>query len=224
MKYLRTSLRQPDWMLHPMQQFIRENDVVHYEELLSWNIETGGEIEYELFYVEAAREPYEDALSSVDSIRWYEITPIDERSFYVYICQETRPEDRTWREAYTELDLVVLPPVIYDADATFEMTLVGAGEDLRTLIERLPPSIDVTIHSIGTFDRRHETVATDCTERQFEALQAAVALGYYDVPRQGTLNDVARALDCAESTASDLLRKAESAVMKRLVTRYNQES
>ncbi len=177
-----------------------------------------------IFYVEAAREPYEDAILSVDSIRWYEITPIDENSFYVYICQETRTEDRTWREAYTELDLVVLPPVIYDADATFEMTLVGAGEDLRTLIERLPPSIDVTIRSIGTFDRRHETVATDCTERQFEALQAAVAIGYYDVPRQGTLNDVAHALDCAESTASDLLRKAESAVMKRLVTRYTHES
>ncbi len=35
MKYLRATLRQLDWMLHPMQQFIRENDVVHYEELLS---------------------------------------------------------------------------------------------------------------------------------------------------------------------------------------------
>ncbi|ELZ98059.1 HTH DNA binding domain-containing protein [Haloferax mucosum ATCC BAA-1512] len=205
-----------------MQRFIREEDIVRYEELLSWNVETGGEIEYELFYVEAEREPYEDALASVESIRWYEITPIDDGSFYVYICQEARPEDRSWREAYTALNLVVLPPVIYDADATFEMTLVGAGSDLRTLIERLPPSIDVSIHSVGTFDRRHETVATDCTERQFEAVRAAVELGYYDVPREGTLEEVSHALGCAESTASDLLRKAESSIMRRLVTRYRQ--
>lgn len=222
MKYLRASLSQPDWMLHPMQQFIRENDVVQYEELLSWNIESGGDIEYELFYVEADKQPYEDAISAVESIQWYEITPIDHHSFYIYLCQETRPEDRTWRQAYTELDLVVLPPIIYYSDATFEMTLVGAGDDLRSLIERLPSSIDVTIHSIGTFDRRHETVATDCTERQFEALQRAVEIGYYDVPRQGSLSDVAHALDCTESTASTLLRKAESSIMKRIVTRYVQ--
>ncbi|WP_058828751.1 helix-turn-helix domain-containing protein [Haloferax sp. Q22] len=220
MKYLRASLSQPDWMLHPMQQFIRNNDVVQYEELLSWNIESSNDIEYELFYVEAAREPYEEAISAVESIQWYEITPIDDCSFYVYLCQETRPEDRTWRQAYTELDLVVLPPIIYYADATFTMTLVGAGSDLSSLLERLPPSIDVTVHAIGTFDRRHETVATDCTERQFKAVQAAVRIGYYDVPRQGSLSDVASALNCTESTASTLLRNAESSIMKRIVTRY----
>jgi len=219
-KYLRLSLRQPDWMLHPMQQFIREHDVVRYEELLSWNIETGSETEYELFYVEADREPYEGALASIESIEWYEITDIGEESFYVYLCQKTRPEDETWREAYTALNLVVLPPVVYDSDAAFEMTLVGAGEDLRTLLDSLPTDIDVTVHSIETFDRRHETVATGCTARQFEALEAAVAVGYYEVPREGTLGDVASELDCAEGTASDLLGKAESAVMERLVNRH----
>jgi predicted DNA binding protein len=221
MKYLRVTLRQPDWMLHPMQRFIRERDVVKYEELLSWNIETGGDTEYELFYVEADREPYEEVLASVSSVRWYEITDIDDDSFYLYLCQETRPEDETWREAYTALNLVVLPPIIYNPDASFEMTLVGGGDDLRTLLDGLPSDVDTTVHAIGSFDRRHETVATDCTDRQFEALGVAVAEGYYDVPRTGSLAAVARELDCAESTASDLLRNAESAVIKRLITRYH---
>jgi len=220
MKYLRLSLRQPDWMLHPMQQFIRERDVVQYEELLSWNIETGGETEYELFYVEAKREPYEEAITSVGSIRWHRITAIDDESFYVYLCQKTRPEDETWREAYTSLNLVVLPPVVYDSDASFEMTLVGAGDDLRTLLDALPEDIEVTVHAIGEFDRRHETIATDCTERQFEALQSAVETGYYDVPRSGSLAAVADELGCAEGTASDLLRRGESAVISRLIQRY----
>lgn len=220
MKYLKVSLRQPDWMLHPMQRFIREDDVVQYEELLSWNIETGSETEYELFYVEADRSPYEDALASVDSIRWYRITEIDDESFYVYLCQETRPEDETWREAYTALDLVVVPPVIYDTDASFEMTLVGAGDDLQTLLDALPDEIDTTVQAVGEFDRRHETIATECTERQFEALRVAVEAGYYDIPRNGTLADVARELDCAEGTASHLLRSGEAAVIKQLTHRY----
>ncbi|WP_394348194.1 helix-turn-helix domain-containing protein [Salinadaptatus halalkaliphilus] len=207
-----------------MQQFIRERDVVQYEELLSWNIETGNETEYELFYVEADREPYEEAIASVASIRWYRITEIDDESFYVYLCQETRPEDKTWREAYTTLDLVVLPPIIYDSDASFEMTLVGAGDDLRTLLETLPDDLEVTVDAIGEFDRRHKTIATDCTERQFEALQVAVETGYYDVPRNGTLADVAYELDCAEGTASHLLRQGEAAVIKRLTQRYRATS
>lgn len=211
-------------MLHPLQQFIRERDVVQYEELLSWNIETGDETEYELFYVEAERGPYEEALAAVDSIRWYRITDAGDDSFYLYLCQETRPEDETWREAYTALDLVVVPPVIYNADASFEMTLVGAGEDLRTLLDALPGEIETTVHAIGAFDRRHETIATECTERQFEALRAAVDAGYYDVPRTGTLEDVAGELDCTDGTASHLLRHGEAAVIKQLIRRYGSTS
>ena len=220
MKYLRLTLSQPDWMLHPMQRFIRECDVVQYEELLSWNITLGGDIEYELFYLKADREPYEAALESVESIRRYEITVVDDDSFYLYLCQETRPEDETWREAYTALNLVVVPPIIYNPDASFEMTLVVGGDDLQRLLDGLPSDIDTTVHAIGEFDRRHETVASDCTDRQFEALQVAVEVGYYDVPRSGMLKTIAQKLDCAESTASDLLRNAESAIVKRLINRY----
>jgi len=173
-----------------------------------------------MFYVDADREPYEAALDSVDSIRWYETTEIDADSFYLYLCQETRPEDETWREAYTALNLVVLPPISYNPDASFEMTLIGGGDDLQLLLDGLPSDIDTTIHAIGEFDRRHETVATDCTDRQFEALEVAVEVGYYDVPRSGSLAAVARELDCAESTASDLLRTAESTVITRLINRY----
>ncbi|WP_217493327.1 helix-turn-helix domain-containing protein [Haladaptatus sp. W1] len=42
---------------------------------------------------------------------------------------------------------------------------------------------------------------------------AALDAGYYDVPRTGSVDDVAAALDCAHSTAGELIRKAESAVI-----------
>ena len=55
------------------------------------------------------------------------------------------------------------------------------------------------------------------TDRQLEAVATAVEIGYYAVPREAGLADVAAALGCAESTASNLLRKAEASVMGRLV-------
>lgn len=216
MRYLDVRLRQPDWMLHPMQEFIRNEDVVRYEELLAWNLLADEGIEYELFYVEADREPYEDAVRAVSSIRDYEIEPIDDASFHVYACQETREDDVRWREAFAALNLVVVPPVVFDRDAAMHFTLVGAGEDLRTMLENVPDEIDVEVTEIGSYGRR-SGLSGRLTERQREAIEIAFELGYYEVPRESSLAAVARALGCSESSASVLVRRAEAAVMERVV-------
>jgi predicted DNA binding protein len=212
-------------MLHPMQEFIRDGEAVDYEELQAWTgVASDQPVEYVLFYVEADREPYEEALEAVDSVRWYDLTPVDEDSFYVYICQETRAEDVTWRQAFADLNVVPVPPVVYDSDATAHMTLVGTGEDLQRLLADLPDDIDVTVETIGEYDRRHAPVVGDLTDRQLAAVEAAVELGFYTVPREAGVAPVASALGCAESTASTLLRKAESRVMRRLVGRYGRRA
>ncbi|QIO23190.1 helix-turn-helix domain-containing protein [Haloarcula sp. JP-L23] len=221
MRYLDARFSQPDWMLHPMQRFIRETDAVQYEELRAWSIVAGDpDTEYELFYVEADRERYEAAIRSVDSVRWYDLTPIDDGSFYVYICQRTREADRQWRSAFTELNLLVVPPIVYDSHADFDMTVVGASEDLQAMLDGLPADIDVTVDAIGEYDRRHAPIAGAVTDRQLAAVEAAVELGFYEVPRTAAVADVAAELGCAESTATALLQRAESSVMERLVRRH----
>ncbi|WP_255168423.1 helix-turn-helix domain-containing protein [Natrononativus amylolyticus] len=221
MKYLSMWLSQPDWMLHPMQRFIREEEAVRYEELQAWNVDTQApRLEYELFYVEADREPYERALEAADSIRWYDLTPIDADAFYLYVCQETREEDRAWRAGLTALDLVVVPPIVYDERADFSMTVVGTGENLRALLEGLPEEIDVAVEAIGEYDRRHAPVADALTNRQFEALEAGLAVGYFEIPREGGVEAVAAELGCASSTAALLLQKAQARLVRRLIGRY----
>jgi len=221
-KYLDVTMRQPRWMLHPMQEFIRDGDAVPYEELQAWTgVASERPIEYVLFYVEADREPYETALDGVDSIRWYDLTPVDDDSFYVYICQETRPEDISWRQAFADLNVAPVPPVVYDSDASFHMTLVGTGGDLQAMLSALPEAIDVTVEAIGEYDRRHAPVVGDLTDRQLEAVETAAELGFYEVPREAGVAEVAAALDCADSTASTLLQEAEARVMRRLVGRYS---
>jgi len=221
-KYLDVTMRQPRWMLHPMQEFIRDGDAVQYEELQAWTgMASERAVEYVLFYVEADREPYEAALESVDSIRWYDLTPIDDEAFYVYICQETRDEDISWRQAFADLNVAPVPPVAYDSDASFHMTLVGTGGDLQSLLSDLPDDIEVTVEAIGEYDRRHAPVVGDLTDRQLEAVEVAADLGFYEVPREAGVADVATALSCADSTASTLLQEAEARVMRRLVGRYS---
>jgi predicted DNA binding protein len=223
-KYLDVRLRQPEWMMHPMQRFARNSDVVQYEELQAWNV-LGSEfgVEHELFYVEAEREPYEEKLRTVDSIRWYDLTPIDEDAFYVFVCQETRTEDATWREAFAAQDLLVVPPVIYDDNGEFRITVVGESEDIQTMLDGLPDEIEVTVETIGEYDRRHTPVAGGLTDRQLEAISTAVDIGFYEVPRTASVEDVASELDCAASTAATLLRKAEASVIERVIDLHGRD-
>jgi len=46
-----------------------------------------------------------------------------------------------------------------------------------------------------------------------EALCAARRVGYYDVPRSGSVADVAEAIECSPSTAGAHLRKGEAALV-----------
>jgi predicted DNA binding protein len=56
----------------------------------------------------------------------------------------------------------------------------------------------------------------ELTDRQYQAVETATRLGYYDVPRTVSLLAVANDLGVAEATASELLRRAESNLMGRL--------
>lgn len=220
MKYLDVRIRLPDWMLHPMQKFIRYEDAVDYEEMLAWRVRPDEAIEYALYYVEADIESYREAVGEVETVLECRITPIDATSAHVWACEETRLETQAWREAFTGRQLIVVPPIRFDDEAAIEMTIVGDGGDIHDAIESVPPDVDVEVREIGTYDRRGGTLAGALTDRQLAAAETALRLGYYEVPRDATLADVADVLGCAESTASVLLRRAERGLLSRVLTRY----
>jgi predicted DNA binding protein len=202
-----------------MQRFVRESDAVEREELLTWNLLPDRDVEYALFYVVGEREPYREAIDGVASIPEYTLTPIDDRRFYSYVCQETRGAEVAWRRAFADLSLVVMPPIVYDERARTHLTVVGAEAGLTDLVENLEAGagVGVEILELGTFDRRHGTVAGGLTDRQLELVEIAVESGYYAVPRESSLADVAAAAGVARSTASTILRRAEATVMGALV-------
>lgn len=68
----------------------------------------------------------------------------------------------------------------------------------------------VRVSKISGLAATAAAVETSLSEHQGEAMEVAVELGYYEIPRQAGHEDVAAALDCASGTAAEHLRKAES--------------
>lgn len=217
MKYLTLTLRQPRETRHPMQNFVADSEAVEREELLAWNLLPGEDVEYVLFYVVGTIDSYREAISEVESVAAFTLVPIDAESFYAYVRQVTREADRRFRSAFAHRHLLVIPPIEYTGDGHMRFTAVGESADLQALVEDFPEGISATVEEVGEYDRRHGTVAGALTDRQFEAASVAAAAGYYEVPKAANLAAVADELDCAESTASTLLRTAEAKVMRRVV-------
>jgi predicted DNA binding protein len=56
------------------------------------------------------------------------------------------------------------------------------------------------------------------TERQRELLEAAIREGYYEVPRECTLAELAESVGVDKSTASTVLRRGEATVLKSFLS------
>jgi predicted DNA binding protein len=78
----------------------------------------------------------------------------------------------------------------------------------------VPAAVSVDVNRIGEYDAPPTSARGDLTDREYEAVSAAFAVGYYDVPRSGSLRAVADRLDCAPGTVSEHLRKAERELVR----------
>ncbi|EFW92124.1 Bacterio-opsin activator HTH domain protein [Haladaptatus paucihalophilus DX253] len=216
MKYVRLTLRHPREMRNPMRSFIMEHDAMERAELLNWNL-SHEDRDYVLFRIVGEMEPYAEAVDAAPLIHDYELTPLDDASFYAYIEHEKRDVDADFRTAFAGTSILVIPPITYTSDGAMRMELVGKSADMRAVMEDVDADIDVSVEQVSEYDTPQMGLWAELTERQRSALETAVAVGYYDVPREAGVEAVAKEMNCAPSTASTHLRNAESRIVRKLV-------
>lgn len=196
-----------------------DDDDVYREELLSWEIDFDeGTVRFLSLFVgdpEAARE----AAADLEIVRRYELTPVGDGSYYGYAVMDLRDVDATIMGVFDDLELVIVPPIVYTGREGVLLSVLGEPNALTSLLERIPGGVDVEVERVGEHCHRTETLAGRLTMRQFEALETASNVGYYDVPRTASLADVADGLNCSESAASTLLRAAENELVTAAVGR-----
>jgi hypothetical protein len=68
-----------------------------------------------------------------------------------------------------------------------------------------------------------EVLVTKLSDKQLEVLETAYSMGYFDVPRRATTDDVAAELDIAPSTLSERLRVAQRNLLELVYGTYEFE-
>lgn len=165
-----------------------------------------------VFQTTADSDALERVLCATENVTEYKIVSAGDESNYVYMEEETRSVEAYLQEVLEEFGLILVPPFEFTTEGV-RMVVAGEQGDIQEAVDALPDGLELEIERLGEY--RGNGMDDDVlTPRQREAVSAAIDVGYYAVPREGSVQDVADRLGCAASTASDHLRRAEATVMR----------
>ncbi|QIB75817.1 helix-turn-helix domain-containing protein [Halogeometricum borinquense] len=142
----------------------------------------------------------------------------DERWMAVSQFEPTE-EVRRNLELQRESHLVIDTPIYFTSNGSLKVTCLGTDETFKNLFENVDESdgIAFEILEIGDFDPNQSSFSRMFTPRQEEVLETAVDLGYYNEPRQATLEDIGEVVGIAPATVGEHLRKVEECVFSEIV-------
>jgi len=102
-------------------------------------------------------------------------------------------------------------------ERTLTGSIVGAQDDLnRFLAFTNAWGAQYRIISIKKYQPRVEGALSALTPKQYTCMEAAVRLGYYDVPRRVNSRELAAELDLSHATVLEHLKKGQRAIFSAL--------
>lgn len=215
MKRIRVTVRPGDLDLpRTFDRATRDGDRSVRVQVVNWNV--AAPTAAFLLRVRGDVDRFESLLRDDPDVDEYDLLPVGDDECYCFVAGPGTADARALWENFKRGSLMTVPPAEWNPDGTYTFTVVGRDADVQAAVDEIPAGARVDVESVGG-----TTVATDgvidrLSDRQRQAIRAAIDLGYYDSPRGATTDDVARELDCATSTAAEHLRKAESKLVLAL--------
>ena len=114
--------------------------------------------------------------------------------------------------------LMTHPPDFLDVDR-MKVELVGKEDEISKFLQYTSKLSNNSFKILGltSIDTKGESLLSKLTNRQRQMLLTAYALGYYDVPRRISSDDLSRHLNVDKSTIVEHLRKAERKLMGSII-------
>jgi hypothetical protein len=147
-----------------------------------------------------------DALSSLEYVdHWTHVAEAGDS--HLYVIAFTAP-DLPKSMSETADDLVgTCEPEVDDHGAT--ISLAGSQDDISETIQAYQQAgASTDLRRLGGYESR-DRPADELTDRQREVIETAWEMGYYEVPRGVSSEEIADELDLDPSTVTEHLQRAE---------------
>lgn len=157
----------------------------------------------------------EDRLDSIDCVDNWELVS-ETRDSYLYILEiEALEMPESMAQDHDELVGMCDPTV---SDRGLLLSLVGSQETIRKVIRNFEQAGAAPgLEKLGEYESGKRTL-DPLTERQYEVLQTAYEMGFYDVPKEASISDVAAEIGLEGATVSEHLQRAERNLLSQQFT------
>ena len=144
--------------------------------------------------------------------------------FFVKKCF-CKAEDSVTR-ILDEFDLLQISPIIYRHGWEYYRVIAFGHEDLKGLMQRFEErgieyeilrKVDFEGFIAGSLTLTADSLFSDLTEKQMDALLTAYGSGYYSLPRKSNVQDIAHKKKVSRTTYQEHLKKAENKLVASLV-------
>jgi hypothetical protein len=218
-RYLHVRLTGDEVELHPLVSTLTDRDLFRETAMVDWAPSYDPRRSTVLLYLDGDLAAYEAVLEDLDLVLEYDVTRIDAGRGYAYVHSKPHPTEWLLYEAFDRERLLVVSPIGYNRDGSIDVRIVGPAPALQVIVEEIPDGVETSIERVGEYALGRRAIPGPLSPKQREALAVATDLGYYEVPKEATRDEVAERLDCAPSTASEHLRKAEARLVRTYLER-----
>ena len=186
----------------------REAGIRDFEELACHG--TGAIVQVEV------ETPYdEERLSALECVdQWEYVSETDHG--HLYVIAFTAPElPETLSEEAEDL-IGTCDPRLGEREAT--MSLIGSQETISSTISAYESAgVSPDLQKLGSYEGRGHPLDA-LTDRQREVIKTAFDMGYYEVPREMSTEEIAAELELDPSTVAEHIQRAERNVLGRLLS------
>lgn len=227
----RVELRLAPGGVHPVYELLTTSSSVERASGVHRNVAEDGTLTM-LHRVVGDVDDIASRLERIEQVQEYEVLRVDESDAgepgdgdgdgrtsstesgeaFVYLRDEGTDDSRRLFRALSTDGILTVGPIEYDETGA-SFTVVGTERAITRAHRSVPEKFDVAIESVGGPESAIDPT-NELSDRQREAARVGVELGYFDVPRRASHEDVARELGCSSSTAAEHLQKASSRVIK----------
>ncbi|ELZ88231.1 HTH DNA binding domain-containing protein [Haloferax elongans ATCC BAA-1513] len=171
----------------------------------------------ELCILEDAPPDVESRLADHPDIVDFDVGETSDGGVACHVHLDPNDDVRRLLELVDEHDLLLDTPIRLTRDGVV-VNVLGTHTQLTGAVSSLPESFRdaFCVEGLSDYEPVRNGVRAELTSRQREVLETAVENGYYDIPRQVSIETLATELGCSPSTISEHLRKVESKVLTRL--------
>ncbi|MFC7227433.1 helix-turn-helix domain-containing protein [Salinirubellus salinus] len=216
MRYFDFTLTPEDGAIHPADRIVAEHPALTREALMHVDALADG-TGVMLYRILGDPEGLPEELEASEYVVDWDMLDVRDERFHLYLHVLPGDPAGTLMALTQRFALMVDTPIEFTGRGGIQTTVVGTHEMLQQAVEQLPDSVQIDVEQVGQYQPNRTDMLSTLTDRQLEVFRTAVDLGYYEIPRQTTHEDIADRLECAPSTVDEHLRKAESRVLSSLV-------